>query len=54
MMVLIFVFWNILFNVCNNSCIMPRFVKHHFHQVLISAFEMNDTVDFEDIVFVQF
>ena len=46
-MVLIFVFWNISFKVCNNASIMPRFVKNHYHQLLISVFKMNDTVDFE-------
>ena len=47
-MVLIFVFWNISFKVCNNACIMPRFGKNNFHRFLISVFKMNDTVNFED------
>ena len=52
-MVLILVFWNISFKVCNSACIMPSFGKNHFHPFLLS-FLMNDTVDFEDIFFVQF
>ena len=47
-MVLIFVFWNISFKVCNNACIMPRFGKNHVHPFLFSVFKINDTVDFED------
>ena len=51
-MVLIFVFWNFSFKVCNNACIMPSFGKKNvFHQFLLSGFKMNDTVNFEDIFF---
>ena len=53
-MVLIFVFWNISFKVCNNACIMPRFGEKYFHQFLLSVFKMNGTVNFEDEVFVHF
>ena len=51
MMVLIFVCWNISFEVCNNACIMPSFGKNNFHQFLLSVFKMNDTVNFEDNIF---
>ena len=37
-MVLIFVFLNISFKVCNNDCIMPSFGKT-IHQFLPSVFE---------------
>ena len=46
-MILIFVFWNFAFKVCNNACIMPSFGKNVFHQFLLSVFKMNDTVHFE-------
>ena len=44
----LFLFLNISFKVCNNSCIMPRFGKNHFHPFLPSVFLINDTVGFED------
>ena len=47
-MVLIFVFWNIAFKVCNNACIVPSFDKNHFHPILLSVFKINDAVNFED------
>ena len=53
-MVLNFLFWNILFEICNNACIMPRFGKNCFHQLLLSVLKINYTVNFEDNVFVQF
>ena len=53
-MVLIIVFWNILFKVCNNACIILRIGKNHFRQFLLSVFKMNDTVNFEDNFFVHF
>ena len=53
-MVIILFFWNILFKVCNNACIMTRFGKNHFHQVLLSVLKMNDTVNNYDNCFVHF
>ena len=48
-MVLIFVFWDISFQVCNDDCIMPIFgKKNSFHPFLLGVFKMNDTVNFED------
>ena len=37
--ILVFVFWNISFKVCNNACIMPRFVKNHFWPFLLGVFK---------------
>ena len=51
MTILIIVFWNILFKVCNNACIILRIGKNHFHQFLLSVFTMNDAVEFEDNCF---
>ena len=53
-MVIIFVFWNISFKVCNNSCIMPRFGKKSFSSIFTQCFSMNDTVNFGDNCFVHF
>ena len=47
----LFVFWNILFKVCNNACIMPRFGKKYFHPFLLSVLKMNYTVNFDDNFF---
>ena len=33
---------------------MPRFGKKTFHQILFSVFKMNDTLNFEDNLFVHF
>ena len=33
---------------------MPSFGKKKFHQFSLSVFKINDTVSFEDKVFVQF
>ena len=33
---------------------MPRFGKHYFRQSSMSVFKMNDTVNFEDNLFVNF
>ena len=53
-MVLILVFLDISFKVCNIACIMPRFGKNNFHQFLLSVFKMNDNVNFEDNFLVHF
>ena len=53
-MVIIFVFWNVLFKVCNNACIMPKFGKNDFHKFLLSVFKMNDTFNFEDNLVCKF
>ena len=51
-MVIIFVFWNISFKVCNNACIMPKFGKNSFFiNFLLSVFKMNDTFNIENDVF---
>ena len=51
-MVLIFLFWNISFKVYN-ACIMPRFDKNNL-AIFIWYLKMNDTVNFEDNILVQF
>ena len=51
-MVLIFLFWNIPFKVCNNACIMPNFGKKIVN--FYSLKKMNDTDNFEDNFFVKF
>ena len=38
MMVLIFLFWDILLKVCNNACIMPSLGKKSFSSIFYSVF----------------
>ena len=47
-------FWNISFKVCNNACIMPRFGKKKFSSIFTQFFKIDDTVNFEDNFFVHF
>ena len=53
-MVHFFVFWDISFKVCNNDFIMLAFGRKHCRQFSLSIFKMNDTVNFEDELFVKF
>ena len=47
-MVLLLLFCNISFKVCNNACIMPSFGKNYFINFYSVFLKMNDTVDFGD------